>query len=224
MTLADCLDYARVMLLVMGFLSLFVTAVFIYHIKNYKRMLAYSSIENMGILAIGTALGGAAYYAVILHLIGHSLAKASFFLTSGNILETYGTKRIKSVSGITKADGTTGWLWVLSFLAICAFPTSVLFISEFIMIKTMILQGHYLLCALFVILLTIVLYGLGKVVIKMAFGNLGEEKAKLIEQNKHIVSAFMYIPQFIMLLIVFVLGVYIPPFLNDIISCTIAGF
>ena len=60
MTLADCLDYARVMLLVMGFLSLFVTAVFIYHIKNYKRMLAYSSIENMGILAIGTALGGAA--------------------------------------------------------------------------------------------------------------------------------------------------------------------
>lgn len=224
MTLADCLDYARVMLLVMGFLSLFVTAVFIYHIKNYKRMLAYSSIENMGILAIGTALGGAAYYAVILHLIGHSLAKASFFLTSGNILETYGTKRIKSVSGITKADGTTGWLWVLSFLAICAFPTSVLFISEFIMIKTMILQGHYLLCALFVILLTIVLYGLGKVVIKMAFGNLGEEKAKLIEQNKHIVSAFMYIPQIIMLLIVFVLGIYIPPFLNDIISCTIAGF
>ena len=87
MTLADCLDYARVMLLVMGFLSLFVTAVFIYHIKNYKRMLAYSSIENMGILAIGTALGGAAYYAVILHLIGHSLAKASFFLTSGNMVQ-----------------------------------------------------------------------------------------------------------------------------------------
>ena len=224
MTLADCLDYAKVMLLVMGFLSLFVTAVFIYHIKNYKRMLAYSSIENMGILAIGTALGGVAYYAVILHLIGHSLAKASFSLTSGNILETYGTKRIKSVSGVIKSDGKTGWLWVLSFLAICAFPTSVLFISEFIMIKTMILQGHYCLCALFVILLTIVLYGLGKVVIKMAFGNVSEEKARLIEQNKHIVSAFMYVPQFIMLLIVFILGVYIPPFLNDIISCTVAGF
>lgn len=224
MTLADCIDYARVMLMVMGFLSLFVTAVFIYHIKNYKRMLAYSSIENMGILAIGTALGGAAYYAVILHLIGHSLAKASFFLTSGNVLELYETKRIKPVSGIINADGKTGWLWVLSFLAICAFPTSILFISEFIMIKTMILQGHYSLCALFVILLTIVLYGLGKVVIKTAFGKAGEDKAKLIEQNKHIISAFMYVPQFIMLLIVFVLGVYIPPFLHNIITGTIAGF
>ena len=71
----------------------FVAAVFMYHIKNYKRMLAYSSIENMGILAIGTAFLGIAHYAVILHLIGHSLAKASFFLTSGNVLELYETKK-----------------------------------------------------------------------------------------------------------------------------------
>lgn len=224
MNLADCTDYARLMLFVMGFLSLFVTAVFVYHIKNYKRMLAYSSIENMGILAIGTALGGAAYYAVILHLIGHSLAKASFFLTSGNILELFGTKRIKSVSGLIKADGKTGWLWVVSFLAICAFPTSVLFISEFIMIKSMILQGHYLLCSLFVILLTIVLYGIGHVVVKTAFGNVSEDKAKVIEYNRDKVSVFMYIPQFVMLIIVFILGVYIPPVLNNIITNAAAGF
>ena len=224
MTLADCTGYARFMLFIMGFISLFVTAVFVYHIRNYKRMLAYSSIENMGILAIGTALGGFAYYAVILHLIGHSLAKASFFLTSGNVLELYGTKRIKSVSGLMKADGKTAWLWILSFLAICAFPTSVLFISEFIMIKTMILQGHYLLCVLFVLLLTIVLYGIGKVVLKMAFGDLSSDKEKLVNENKSKVSRVMYIPQFIMLIIVFTLGVYIPPFLNNIIKCAIAGF
>ena len=140
--------------------SYFVTAVFVYHIKNYKRMLAYSSIENMGILAIGMALGGVAYYAVVLHLIGHSLAKASFFLTSGNVLELFESKRIKSVSGIIKADEKTGWLWVVSFLAICAFPTSVLFISEFIMIKTMLLSKYYILCVLFALLLTIILLGL----------------------------------------------------------------
>lgn len=224
MTIANCMDYAKIILLVMGFLSLFVTAVFVYHIKNYKRMLAYSSIENMGILAIGLALGGIAYYAVILHLIGHSLAKASFFLTSGNILELYGTKRIKSISGIMKADCTTGWLWVVSFLAICAFPTSVLFISEFIMIKVMLLEKHYLLCGLFVLLLTIVLYGIGKVVIKTAFGNVSEDKAKLIEENKNKVSVFMYIPQIVMLIIVFVLGIYIPTHLNNIINLAVAGF
>lgn len=222
--IAQCDTWARTMLLITGFVSLFVTAVFVYHIKNYKRMLAYSSIENMGILAIGTALGGAALYAVILHLIGHSLAKASFFLTSGNVLELFNTKRIKSVRGLMEADKKTGWLWIFSFLAICAFPTSVLFISEFIMIKTMIIQEHYLLCALFVILLTIVLFGIGKVVIKTTFDKLSEDKVKSVEENRKKLCACMFIPQAIMLAIVFVLGVYIPPFLNSIINCATAGF
>lgn len=223
-TLSGCVNFAKFLLLLMGFISLFITAVFVYHIKNYKRMLAYSSIENMGILAIGLALGGMAHYAVILHLIGHSLAKASFFLTSGNILELFQTKRIKSVNGIIKADKKTGWLWVLSFLAICAFPTSVLFISEFLMVKTMIEQKHYLLCGLFLFLLTIILYGIGYVVIKTTFGKISEDKAKLIKENKHKVSIYMYIPQIIMLIIVFILGVYIPPFLNNIINLAVSNF
>lgn len=224
MTLSNNASYARIILMLMGFLSLFVTAVFVYHIKNYKRMLAYSSIENMGILAIGTALGGAAYYAVILHLIGHSLAKGAFFLTSGNILELFDTKRIKSINGLIKADGKTGWLWVISFLAICAFPTSVLFISEFLMIKTMIMQKHYVLCALFALLLTIVLYGIGRVVVKMAFGEESKDKEKIVEENRHKVTISMYVPQIIMLLLVFALGVYIPPILNNVIKLAVAGF
>jgi len=222
--IAGCDGYARFMLFLMGFISLFVTAVFVYHIKNYKRMLAYSSIENMGILAIGTALGGVGYFAVILHLIGHSLAKASFFLTAGNVLELYGTKRVKSVNGIINADGKTGWLWVLSCLAICAFPTSVLFISEFLIVKVLISQHHYLLCGLFVLLLTIILYGISRVVVKTAFGNVSEDKIKSIEENKKKVVMCMYIPQFIMLAIVFILGVYLPPFLNEMITAAIAGF
>lgn len=224
MTLSGNDSYARLILLVMGFMSLFVTAVFVYHIKNYKRMLAYSSIENMGILAIGMALGGAAYYAVILHLIGHSLAKGAFFLTSGNVLELFETKRIKSVHGLMKADGKTGWLWIISFLAICAFPTSVLFISEFLMIKTMILQKHYVLCILFALLLTIILYGIGRVVMKMAFGQESKDKEKIVEENKKKVTISMYVPQMIMLLIVFALGIYVPPILNNIIKLAVAGF
>lgn len=224
MELAGCTNYAKIILFVMGFLSLFVTTVFVYHIKNYKRMLAYSSIENMGILAIGLALGGVAYYAVILHLIGHSLAKASFFLTSGNVLELFDSKRIKSVSGLICADSKTGWLWVISFLAICAFPTSVLFISEFLIIKAMIIEKHYLLCVLFALLLTIILFGIGRVVIKMAFGELSEDKAKLIEQNKNKVSVFMYLPQMVMLIIVFVLGVYVPNCLDNIIKLAAGAF
>ncbi len=222
--IAGCDEYPRFMLLLMGFISLFVTAVFVYHIKNYKRMLAYSSIENMGILAIGTALGGIGYFAVVLHLIGHSLAKASFFLTAGNILELYGTKRVKSVNGVINADSKTGWLWVLSCLGICAFPTSVLFISEFLIVKVLITQHHYILCGLFVLLLTIILYGISRVVVKTAFGNVSDDKIKSIESNKKKITMCMYVPQFIMLAIVFCLGVYVPPFLSEIISAAIVGF
>ena len=218
MVLSGCDSFARIMLLTMGFLSLFITAVFVYHINNYKRMLAYSSIENMGILAIGTALGGVGMLAAIIHLIGHSLIKASFFLTSGNVLEIYGTKKIKSVTGLLKTDKKTGWLWVASFLGIVAFPPSVLFISEFLMVKTMFLNGHFIMCALFLLLLTIVLYGLGKAVVKMSFSAPTHE----IEPVK--LSWTMYLPQVVMLILAFVIGIYMPQGLSQAIIATVAGF
>lgn len=218
MVLSGCDSFARLMLLTMGFISLFITAVFVYHINNYKRMLAYSSIENMGILAIGTALGGVGMLAAIIHLIGHSLIKASFFLTSGNILEIYGTKKIKSVTGLLKTDKKTGWLWVASFLGIVAFPPSVLFISEFLMVKTMFLKGHFIMCALFLLLLTIVLYGLGKAVVKMSFSAPTHE----VEPVK--LSWTMYLPQVVMLIMAFVIGIYMPQGLTQAILATVAGF
>lgn len=218
MVLSGCDSFARLMLLAMGFLSLFITAVFVYHINNYKRMLAYSSIENMGILAIGTALGGVGMLAAIIHLIGHSLIKASFFLTSGNVLEIYGTKKIKSVTGLMKTDRKTAWLWVASFLGIVAFPPSVLFISEFLMVKTMFLKGHFIMCALFLLLLTIVLYGLGKAVVKMSFSAPTHE----VEPVK--LSWTMYLPQVVMLILAFVIGIYMPQGLTQAILATVAGF
>jgi len=115
-------------------------------------------------------------------------------------------------------------LWVLSCLGICAFPTSILFISEFLIVKVLITQHHYILCGLFVLLLTIILYGISRVVVKTAFGNVSEDKVKSIELNKKKITMCMYVPQFIMLAIVFCLGVYVPPFLNEIISAAIVGF
>lgn len=221
--IAACDNYARMMMLVMGFLSVFVTAVFVYHINNYKRMLAYSSVENMGILIIGLALGGIAAFASVLHLIGHSLIKAAFFLTSGNILEIYKTKKINKVSALLSADKKTGWLWIISLLGITAFPPSVLFISEFLMIKSMFLQERYLLCVLFLILLTIILFGLSKAVISMAYGSISEEKYKELRNNVQKLSCSMYIPQVVLLAAAFILGIYIPETLNEVIQLSVFG-
>ncbi len=220
---AGCTSYARLIMLIMGFLSLFVAAVFIYHINNYKRMLAYSSIENIGILIIGTALGGIGMFAAIIHLIGHSLIKASFFLTSGNILQIYGTKKIKKVNALLSVDNKTGWLLILSLLGITAFPPSVLFVSEFLMIRAMFINKHFILAALFVLLLTVILYGMGKAVIGMCYGEISEEKSKELKINVKKLSLTMYLPQMILLTIAFVLGVYIPVNLSDLIQLSIFG-
>ena len=224
MVKAGCASYAKTLLLVMGFLSLFITSVFLYHTKNYKRMLAYSSIENMGILAIALSLGGAvAYIALLIHLIGHSLIKASFFLTSGNVLELFESKRIKSIRALALVDNKTSWLWIASFLGICAFPPSMLFISEFLIVKTFILQKHYLLCALFLFLLTIILFAMSRVIIKMAWGEKTPEKFEKAKNNLSKINAAMYIPQVILLSIAFILGIYIPKFLDITIIRTIIG-
>ena len=150
-------------------------------------MLAYSSIENMGILVIGCALGGVGMFAAVVHLVGHSLIKAAFFLTSGNILEIYGTKKIKKINGLLSVDKKTGWLWVLSMIGITAFPPSVLFISEFLMVQTMIQKEQYFLCIAFLVLLTIILYGLAKAVLKMCYGEISlDKKDLLIEKTKEL--------------------------------------
>ena len=221
MVLADCDDFARIMMLSMGFISLFITAVFVYHINNYKRMLAYSSIENMGILIIGVALGGMAAIASIIHLVGHSLIKASFFLTAGNILEIYDTKKIKSVTGLLNIDKKSGWLWQLSLIGIVAFPPSVLFVSEFMMVKEMLRQGKFGLCILFLLLLTIVLYGLAKAVIKMCYSPINEEKYEMMSESVKKLDWTMYLPQIVMLALAFVLGVYMPIYISNLISYTV---
>lgn len=207
-------SYARIMMLTMGFLSLFVTAVFVYHINNYKRMLAYSSIENMGILIIGAALGGIAAVAAMIHLVGHSLIKAAFFLTSGNVLELYGTKKIKSVTGLLKTDRKTGWLWIASFLGIAAFPPSVLFISEFMTVKELLAQNKIVLCVLFVLLLTIILFGLAKSVIGMTFSAVSTEKDLPTKK----LSWTMYAPQFVLLTMAFVLGICMPQYVLEVVQ------
>lgn len=218
MIIAKCDGYARIMLMVMGFLSLFVAAVFLYHINNYKRMLAYSSIENMGILAIGAALGGAGMFAAIIHLIGHSFIKASLFMTSGNILKLYKTKKIKSINGILEDNKLTGWLWIVSFIGIAAFPPSILFISEFIIVKTMISNNRYILAILFLMFLTIILYGLGKSIISMTFGKSNKE-TKIIK-----LPLEMYVPQIVLLFFALFMGLYMPKnFIAMIVSSSV-GF
>jgi len=204
MELAEMGDYARTLLLAAGFLSLFVTAVYIGVVKNYKRMLAYSSIENMGIIAIGVGIGGAGLFAAVFHLTAHSLTKASFFLTSGNILHRYGTAEIAPVRGLLKGDAATGWLWIFTFAAIIGLPPFPIFISEFLIIKAMFTKGMYGTALIFFILLTVIMAGMAKNVLRMCFGEdsaaPGSGKSKILE----------WLPQLIFMLLLLTAGLCLP--------------
>ncbi len=212
MQLAGTGECASKLMLFMGFASLFVTAVYVFRIANYKRMLAYSSIENMGIATIGIALGGVGTIAAAIHLMAHSLIKSAFFLTSGNVLKLYGTKEISDVHGIIKRDKMTGWIWVVCAILIVAIPPSPLFISEFIMLQQIFAQKYWILLILFAGILTVVMYGIMRAVIKTAFGedvSLDNARAKL-GLNK-------YVPQIILILIVLSIGFYCPAWLGMLI-------
>ncbi|MBP7864717.1 MAG: hypothetical protein KA419_02110 [Acidobacteria bacterium] len=158
------------LLLVMGFLSLFVCAVFVLRSRNYKRLLAYSSVENMGLAAIGAGLGGIGLLAAVIHLTSHSLAKAGCFLTAGNILHRYRTKEIDDVRGVLRADPASGGLWLAGFAALAAFPPSPAFLSEFFMIQAMLGRGWGWMIVPFALLIAVIVFGMGRSVLGMAFG------------------------------------------------------
>jgi hydrogenase-4 component F len=195
--------FSNPIFMVTGFISLFISAVFLLQIKNYKRMLAYSSIENMGILFIGLSLGKEGVFAAMIHTAAHSFSKASLFLTSGNILNLYGSKKIENVSGLLKKDSKTGWLWITSMLSISGMPPFPSFISKFLIIKAFFMVGLGWLAIPFFILLAIITFGIGSPVLKMSFGN-----DNSLPSEKPGLSAF--VPQLILLILLLVTGINIP--------------
>lgn len=217
MEAADQAGYARTLLIVMGMLSVFVSAVFMVRVNNYKRMLAYSSIENMGIAALGIGIGGPGLFAAFLHLAAHSLSKAAFFLTSGNILRLYREKHIEGVRGILQREPLTGCLWIACFLAIAGLPPFPIFLSEFILVRAMFETGFYPLAAVFLILLTVIVFGMGNSVFRMAFG--GEPQPVRSRP-----AFFFWAPQMLFLFLLAALGLCVPAFHYDLIGNAAAFF
>lgn len=211
MVAAGMRDTAATLFLVCGFASLLISAVYIAGSTNYKRLLAYSSIENMGIALIGIAVGGPAVYAAFLHLAAHSLLKGGLFCTAGNILARYGTKDIAKVSGLLTTDPRNGVIWGLSFAALAGFPPSPIFISEFLIATQLAAQGRWWVFTAFVGLITLVLFGLARSVVAMCFG----EPSKVKGPRNETFAAWL--PQVAVLAFLPVLGFYLPTFIHDII-------
>jgi hydrogenase-4 component F len=160
-------DYSSNVLIAFGLVSMLVAAVFILNQTDYKRMLAYSSVENMGIIAVGIGFGGLAAFGAMLHMIHHSLVKSSLFLSSGNILLGYGTKMIDKTGGMLRFLPKTGITFFAGFAGISGFPPFGLFISEFLIILGAIKAGRYVAISIFIFCLILIFAGASRLVMQM---------------------------------------------------------
>jgi hydrogenase-4 component F len=136
-----------------------------------KRMLAYSSVEHMGVQAIGVGLGGAGVFGAMLHSVNHSVTKAALFLTAGNILAYFGRKRVDEVSGMNRALPISAALWVGGFLAITGTPPFGAFLSEFTILKAALDQQRSMVAAFYLVMLAIIFIGMANIFPRMVQGS-----------------------------------------------------
>ena len=145
-------EFAREIMVFMGLLSMAVAAVFMVRQRDFKRMLAYSSVEHMGILVLGVGIGGLAVYGALLHLINNGLTKGVLFLSAGNIHRAYGSKLTDDVRGAIQRVPLSGALFLAGFLAITGSPPFGPFVSEFTIVSAAAGSGQYLAGGLFLLL------------------------------------------------------------------------
>ncbi|MFA6092662.1 MAG: proton-conducting transporter membrane subunit [Elusimicrobiota bacterium] len=209
---AGLADFSGGLLMIFGLLSMAVAAAFIVGQADFKRMLAYSSVEHMGILAFGAGLGTAAP-AAMLHAVNHSLTKGLLFLTAGNILAASRTKSVHEIRGLLRALPFSGGLWLLGFLAITGSPPFGPFISELWILKGALDARRGLLAGLYLALLAIVFTGMSSAVLKMSQGE-PSEKLQAVPKT----SLWRLLPPAALAAAVLVLGLWIPRPLREAVQ------
>jgi hydrogenase-4 component F len=163
-------SFSSRLLMGIGLLSLAVASAFLLTQRNYKRMLAYSSVEHMGIICLGLGFGGYwGLFGALLHVINHALAKSLLFMLSGSILLKYGTTDIRRVRGLLRASPLTGGAFLAGTLALLGLPPFGPFISEFIIFRAG-LESNAWVAAIGIAFLVVVFAGMLACVNRMLYG------------------------------------------------------
>ncbi|MFH1063396.1 MAG: proton-conducting transporter membrane subunit [Candidatus Omnitrophota bacterium] len=208
--------YCQEIFMFFGLLSIVFAAVFILKQPDYKRMLAYSSVEHMGIITLGIGLGNSAVFGAMVNMIGHALTKAGLFFIAGNILSYFKTKKIGEIQGLIRGQMQwSGILWLVGFLLITGTPPSGIFFGKFIILKQALLEKHYVMSFIFLGALAIVFIGMARIFISMTQGP-AIKTAGQGDLNKHNRgNAFLrLVPSALFFGLAISLGVYFPAWLS----------
>jgi hydrogenase-4 component F len=158
--------------LVLGFglATALVAAFLLQRQRSFKRLLAYSSMEVMGLAVAGIAIGGIALYGALILLVAHAFAKSAAFYCAGNVLQETGTTRIDDVRDLRRRLPWTGWAWVLSGFGVTGAPPFGTFLGELLIVVGALATGNVALAIMLVIAILVAFLGLNAQIGRMVFG------------------------------------------------------
>jgi hydrogenase-4 component F len=200
-------------LLVIGLFSTLVAALFLLSARDFKRMLAYSSVEHMGILSLGAALGGVGLWAAFFHVWNNSMTKGALFLSAGNIRRAAGGRTIDEVSGMSVITPHSAALFVAALFAVTACPPFGPFFSELLIVKSAFLTGHGWAAAFFLVCLLLAFFGLTRVVFAIVYGRPRNAAREMDARYRETLAVI--VPPIVLLLLSLWLGLATPAALRE---------
>ncbi len=168
-------EFARMLLIIGALLSLFVAFVFMFKVNNYKRMLAYSSVEHLGLITLGFGIGGLAFIGALYHAIYNSITKVVLFLMAGNIHRNYKSREVDKVKSVLNLIPKTGWIFILAFLAISGIPPFGIFFSEIKIFEGILFSDKPYLLAFVMFFLLFIFINMGKIIFAMLYKKSDDE-------------------------------------------------
>ncbi|MCQ2130052.1 MAG: hypothetical protein MJY94_01510 [Bacteroidales bacterium] len=213
------LPWANAMMITIAIITLLFASAYMIRVRNIKRMLAYSGIEQMALVTIGLAMGGVGRYAAILHIVLHTFVKSSLFFQFAQLARTFRSKMLDDMGGYLSLNPFGALVLLLGFFSITAVPPSGLFVSEFMVFKSMAVNGQWVLLAAVLLLLTVLIWALAKCIFSIVFMT---PPAVLADAPKGIDAKRCALWENIMQLVLLVAAIllaYCPPaFLTELIN------
>ncbi|HNU81894.1 MAG TPA: proton-conducting transporter membrane subunit [Thermoanaerobaculia bacterium] len=206
--------YANRLLIAIGLLSMAVAGALLLGQRDLKRMLAYSSVEQMGILALAAGLGAAATFAALLHLVLNAFGKAGLFLAAGNLHRAFGGKTTGEIRGALRRLPYSGTVFLFGLFAITGSPPFGLFVSKLLIVQVALAAGRGWLAALFVALLLLVFAGMGTT----TFAALQGRPTAYARQSAYRDRARGYLPPLLLVALVLLLGLHLPASLRGLLA------
>lgn len=206
--------FASRILVAMGVLSMAVAAVFMVRQRDFKRMLAYSSVEHMGLLVLGLGLGSAGAFGAILHMFNNGLVKGVMFMAAGNIHRAYESKSVGEVAGAWRRLPVSGGLFLTGFIAVTGSPPFAPFVSEFTILNAALGERRYAVGGVALVLLLVIFMGMGATVLAIVQGTPSARARSTPFHDRPLTV----VPPIALMTAVVILGLYIPGPLQGMIS------